>query len=194
MIDILSPLDEGLDRPCGYLMLLNPSPGRGGSLRLYENLRTLAAWLAQHPETWSGAIRGRAWRPTLVGCSAALIVRETRFLDELIFRFRSGSFVSPQLAVALAILHPKVAVETLEATLSDSNLPLDTKRDRSAFAVLRAMGNRKVGEHDWLNHLGRLRGFHPKLHDASYDVLVAENAVQRSWEFWSAHGRNERTA
>ena len=65
-------------------------------------------------------IRHRDWRRTIVGCSAALLVRDARFLDDLLYRFREYSWVSPQLAVALGIVHPVEAVAEFEALLGEA--------------------------------------------------------------------------
>ena len=75
-----------------------------------------------------------------MGCSAALLVRDDRFLDDLLYRFREGSLVSPQLAVALGIVHPIEAVAEFEPLLGEAAGSVDPKGLFSAYAVLKLLG------------------------------------------------------
>src|SRR5690348_10846300 len=113
--EVFERLGAGLaPSPPAYLALLGP--GRGERYRhVLANLGEVAARLRDRPEYWRQLIRARNWRPTLVGCSAILLVRDTRFFDDLLDRFRRGSWVAPQLAVALGLVHGADAVAEFEA-------------------------------------------------------------------------------
>jgi hypothetical protein len=101
--EVLEWLGDGLSpSPPAYLRLLGPGGDERGD-RVLANLGAVAARLRDRPECWGSLIRARNWRPTLVGCSAVLLARDARFLDDLLYRFHQGSWVVPQLAVALGL-------------------------------------------------------------------------------------------
>ena len=139
-------LAEGLSpSPPAYLQLLGPSKGERGD-RVLANLGTVAGRLREWPAYWGELIRARNWRHTLVGCSAVLLARDPRFLGDLLDRFKRGSWVAPQLAVALGLVHPAEASGELEVAMRQQGDPADLKSAFSAYAVLKLMGHQAVDE------------------------------------------------
>lgn len=87
------------DEPVPYLALLHPSATRPDCAALLARLR------ARAPTAPADAIAdmlSMSWRPALVAC-AAVCARDDgeRFVAPLVALLRQGSWVSPQVAVAL---------------------------------------------------------------------------------------------
>jgi hypothetical protein len=180
-------LGEGLSpSPPAYLKLLGPGRGEQAE-RVLANLKAVSTRLRDRPEYWRELIRARNWRYTLVGYSALMLVRETRFLDDLLYRFRQGSWVCPQLAVALGLVHPTAAVAELEEVIRHRDSSTDDKRTFSAFAVLKLMGSEAAQEFETSELFHRSLTESPGISKAAYDWLVSDGVVQSHWVFWTRH-------
>ncbi len=183
--EMIELLGEGVDYPIPYTALFGPLVGdRGG--RVLTNLGIVAARLRDDVPSWRALIRHRNWRYTIVGCSAALLVRDDRFLDDLLYRFREFSWVSPQLAVALGIIHPIEAVAEFEPLLGEAAGSIHPKSLFSAYAVLKLLG-REVTETFEAGDLFR-RSREEKVGTSllAYDALIALTTVNGLWDFWKA--------
>jgi hypothetical protein len=173
--------------PLAYLKLLGPNRGEWGE-RVLANLGVVAARLRDRPDHWRSLIRDRDWRPNLIGCSAVLLVREGRFLDDLLYRFHEGSWVAPQLAVALGLVHPAEAVRGLEAVIREPDASIHVKRAFSAYAVLKLMGRVVVREFEASELFRRTQAASAITSHEIHEARVGIDVVQRHWEFWTSHG------
>lgn len=178
-------LAEGLSpSPPAYLQLLGPSGGERGD-HVLANLGTVAGRLRARPAYWGELIRARNWRHTLVGCSAILPTRDPRWLGDLLDRFKQGSWLAPQLAVALALVHPAEASGELEVVMRRRGNPADRKSALSAAAVLKLMGRQGVDEFEASDGFRRAQGESPGTSAPAYDWLVVGRIVHRQWTFWN---------
>jgi hypothetical protein len=184
--EVFGWLAEGLNSsPPAYLKLLGPSRDELGA-RVLANLSAVANRLRDRPEDWAALIRARNWRHTLIGCSAVLLVREVRFLDDLLYRFRQGSWVASQLAVALGLVHPAEAVTEFEAVLRQPDSSTGFKGIFSAYAVLRLMGSAAAHEFEASDLFRRSQAERPGTSAPGRDWLVVVQVVQRQWDFWTS--------
>jgi hypothetical protein len=123
-----------------------------------------------------------------VGCSAALLVRDDRFLDDLLYRFRQGSWVSPQLAVALGIIHPIEAVAEFEPLLGEAAGSIDPKTLFSAYAVLKLLGRGETEAFEAGDLFRRSRDERVGTSPLAYNSSIALGAVEGLWAFWKVTG------
>ena len=187
--EVFAWLDEGLDpSPGAYLALLHPSLRGERGERILVNLKAIATRLRDRPEDWGTLIRARDWRPTLVGCSAVLLARDARFLDDLLSRFREGSWVAPQLAVALGLVHPDEAVTEFERVVREAGSSTDFKRLFTAHAALKLMGREVPEESEAGEFFGRSQLESPGRSRAAYDAQIAVRVIRDHWAFWSRQG------
>ena len=138
--------------------------------------RRVADLLAADSAYWAEIVRESSWRHCLAGCTCLLASRRHEFYDDLCYRFRAGSFVAPQIAVTLGLLHGAGARSFFESAL-----------DEPAF---RRSPKQAVSAHRVLLHLGA----QPR-HDVSLnswteferdDALLADKVVSEHWSFWSS--------
>jgi hypothetical protein len=124
---------------------------------------------------WAEIIRDASWRHSLAGCTCLLVSSRREFFDDLCFRFREGSFIAPQIAVTLGLLHRSAARSFLESALDDPALRGRPKQAVSAHQVLQCLGGQ------------------PK-HDVTFkdgttldrdDARIAEQVAVKHWDFWS---------
>ncbi len=182
--EVFEWLGEGLG-PSTYLWLLRPRRDERTDLVL-ANLRIVAARLRDQPTSWSELIRAQDWRPTLVGCCAILVMREGSFLDDLLYRFREGSWVSPQLAVALAIVHPNEARAEFESEIRAHTASARIKEIFSAYAALRILRSEVAREFEASDLFQHTRTESAVPSDATNISRIAESSVQGMWDFWSS--------
>src|SRR5262249_22607858 len=99
--------------------------------------------LGRQPEVWSALIRAVNWRFTLVGCVCALVEWADRFYADLAYRFQTGSWVSPQVAVTLGLLHPRSAVQLLSDFLEP---PLAHQHPKALAAAQVVLGHLDIAD------------------------------------------------
>jgi hypothetical protein len=159
-----------------YLHPLNlvwSDEGAEHDLKIY---RRAAELLAADRAYWAEIIRESSWRHCLAGCTCLLASRTFEFYDDLCYRFRAGSFVAPQIAVTLGLLHGTPARSFLESALGDPALRCCPKRAVAANRVLLRLGihpSHDVSPDSWT-------GFDRD------DALIAERVVADQWSFWSS--------
>lgn len=127
--------------------------------------RAAATRLAADPAYWAEIIGAENWRFTLAGTTCLLATGRREFFAELSQRLASGSYVAPQLAVALGLLHGAAAAEWLAACAADNVARPEVRR--SAMAVLR-----------------KLRGESPATDEPPEAQAITES-VARHWAFWA---------
>jgi hypothetical protein len=138
--------------------------------------RRVAERLAGEPAYWAEIIRESSWRHCLVGCACLLASARHEFFDDLCYSFRAGSFVAPQIAVTLGLLHASKARPFFESVLEESALRRAPKQAVSAHRVLSCLGA------DPAHHISVniWSGFERS------DAMVAEKVVAEQWHFWSS--------
>lgn len=158
-----------------YLHPLNLVWSPGGAERDLELYRQVAIRLANEPAYWSELIRALSWRECLVGCTALLVLNCRENFEDLKYRLRGGSFVAPQIAVTMGLLHSHEARQFLPTAIDEAVQQDRPKVAASAYQVLLRLGEtpgRKIfaesGTQSWMDN-----------------VLVAEGVVRRHWDFWS---------
>ncbi len=164
-----------------YLNPLNLVWSPEGAEHDLLSFQRVAARLQTEPALWSAAIRDPGWRPTLAACTCLLVARERGFLRDLCDAFRGGSWVLPQVAVTLGILHPDEARSFFGAFLASEGgrSPKHNVSARRVLECLGALSEAVVSPSGWSGS------------DAD-DAAVADAVVREHWEFWSS--RSTRTA
>jgi len=158
-----------------YLHPLNlvwSDEGVDHDLQIYIRVAEL---LAADRIYWAEIIRESSWRHSLVGCVCLLASRRREFFHDLCYRFRAGSFVSPQVAVTLGLLHGSAARPFFELALDEPALRCRPKEAVSAHRVLLRLGaqpRHEIAVDSW-------REFDRD------DAMVAEKVVSEHWDFWS---------
>jgi hypothetical protein len=176
-------LGEGVDSRIPYTALLRPLVGERGG-QVLTNLGVIATRLRDDIPSWRALLRHRDWRQTIVGCSAVLLVRDDRFLDDLLYRFREGSWVSPQLAVALGIVHPVEAVDEFGRLLGEAAGSIDPKRLFSAYAVLKLLEGVATEAFEAGDRFRRSSEETVATSPLAYGAFVALGAVKSLWAYW----------
>ena len=169
-------LEAGAKGGPHYAHTLNLHWSDAGVEHDLEIYRRTAERLASEPAYWAEIIRESSWRHSLVGCACLLASGRRDFFDDLCYRFRAGSFVAPQIAVTLGLLHGSTAVSFLESILDEPTLRGNPKQAVSAHRVLKRLGaqpTHDVSANDWS---GFERG----------DAMAAERVVEEQWVFWSS--------
>ena len=158
-----------------YLHPLNLVWSDAGVEHDLELYRRVADQLAGDRGYWAEIIRTAAWRHTLAGCTCLLVSRRHDFFDELCHRFHAGSFVTPQIAVTLGLLHASAARTFFEAVLDEPELRNKPKTVVSAHRVLLRLGPQ----------LARDVPIDVRDALARDDAMLAEQVVAAHWDFWS---------
>ncbi len=137
--------------------------------------RRTADLLATDIPYWAALIRDPSWRECLAACTCLLASGRKDFFDDLCFRFREGSWVAPQIAVALGLLHGASAKTFLETLLANPGFRKRPKQAISAHHVLLRLGVQPMDDiatESW-NTLEQ------------DDAIVAADTVNEQWDFWS---------
>ena len=176
MNPILAPLFEANgDEPPLYLSPLNLVWSRRGKEADLSVFATVAEDLKYQAGLWNTLILDSNWRMTLVGCTCLLVSGNTGFRESLEQEFREGSWVAPQVAVTLGLLHPATTTGLFKA-LTQSSPPLRTRQLVSAISVGRLLN---IGS----EHIGEVMSFSSPLDEE--DAAVTRQIVLKQWAFWS---------
>ncbi len=159
-----------------YLHALNLVWSEGGVEHDLQIYRRVAGLLAADPAYWAEIIREASWRHCLAGCACLLASRRREFYDDLCYRFRAGSFVAPQIAVTLGLLHSAAARSCFESALDERAFRRSPKKAISAHRVLLRLGVQP--RHDIV--VDSWTGFERD------DALTADEIVSEHWSFWSS--------
>ena len=150
-----------------YLHLLNLvwSPeGVEHDLAVYQRV---ASQLGQDSHYWKQIIREHNWRFSLVGSVAVILEQPEDMLDDLLYRFENGSWVSPQLAVAAGLVYPSDTIDRMLDLLSKRKVKRNPKACGAIFSVLSRIGA-SIDQ--------------PKKVDPEADHIVKQH-----WDFWKKH-------
>ena len=172
IFDWLGVDSKGVSYHLHPLNLVWSDAGVEHDLQVY---RRVADLLSTDKTYWAQIIREPNWRYSLAGCTCLMASRRCEFFDELCYRFREGSFVAPQVAVTLGLLHGAAARSFLERFLDDPAIKQRPKQAVSAHQVLARLGlepAQKVSVESWT-------GFERD------DAMTADSVVSAHWRFWS---------
>ena len=158
----------------GYLAWLNLRWEPEGFDHHIAQLNRASAFLASDVRLWAAAIRDQNWRSSLVGSACVLATRNRSLLDDLACRFYDGSFVAPQIAVAIGMIHPLEARTILSDRLDA--LKSDPKRFVAAQTVLARIGHLTESEI-------ALTGWSELDQD---EAEIGHAVVCGHWDFWTA--------
>jgi len=125
-----------------YLALLSPQYTKSPEALI--RLKDVAQRLAQLPEQWDGLVSGQVgvgWRTNLVAAYALLIAQNKDHGDALVESLERKTWVSPQIAVTLGLLHPEIAIAYFSELLTRSDVAADPKRTAAAYQILSALGS-----------------------------------------------------
>ena len=173
--DILSWLGTDSQGVPIYLHPLNLVWSPEGAEHDLLSFERVAARLVSDRPLWSAAIRDSGWRPTLAGCVCLLVSREQGFLRDLCDIFERGTWVLPQVAVTLALLHPQDARIFFEAFLASPAHDRSAKHIVSAQRALERLGvlpESAVSLSSWSG-------------PDSEDATIANDVILRQWSFWT---------
>src|SRR5260221_4543096 len=108
-----------------------------------SRLRSVAYQLGREPDYWEQVISGSGfgWRTQLVGSYALLISNNYGYSLALMNGLRRFSFVSPQIAVILGILHPSEALSFFEEMILSPNTKDDPDRTTAMYQILLKLGS-----------------------------------------------------
>jgi hypothetical protein len=154
------------------LNLMWSPEGSEHDLRVY---RRVAELLAADTVHWAEIIRESSWRHSLVGCTCLLASQRRDFFADLCYRFDAGSFVAPQIAVALGLLHGAGARDFLASALERRAIRISPKQAVSAHRVLLRLGVQPAADISVDGWTGFERD----------DALTADEVVAEHWNFWS---------
>jgi len=159
-----------------YLHPLNlvwSDEGVDHDMQIYHRV---AGLLAADPAYWAEIIREASWRHCLAGCACLLASRRHDFYDDLCYRFRGGSFVAPQIAVTLGLLHAAAARPFFESALDEPAFRRSPKQAVSAHRVLLCLGaqpRHDIAVDSWAQF-------------ERDDAMIADKVVSEHWGFWSS--------
>jgi hypothetical protein len=177
--DILSWLGTDSQGVPIYLHPLNLVWSPEGDEHDLLNFQHVVMRLQTDRPLWSAAIRASNWRPTLAGCVCLLVAHERGFFRDLRDTFARGTWVLPQVAVTLALLHPRDARTFFEGFLASGD-PRFARQLLCAQCVLERLG---VPQDPTVSPSGG-----PGL-DADY-AAIANDVILKHWSFWSSRQRS----
>lgn len=191
---LIERLGAGLDYGTPpHLLLLHPNHSDRCNAVL-SNLKHIASDLQNDPIQWRQLIRDNNWRCTLVGCSAALVIKYDQLYKDMVDRFLSRSWIAPQLAVALGLMHELKAVPEFERILSEDGQRVWATAPKitfSAYAVLKKLGHSAADKFSESNRYHRSVGSGPCANPSEYQTESICNMVESFWDFWAGWNPNE---
>ncbi len=168
--EVLSWLGRDSAGASYHLAALNLTWSAAGAEEDLAAFAGVAQRLADDPELWSTLLRESNWRFTLVGCFCLMVSGNRNHWEDLAWRFDQGTWVAPQLAVTMGLLHPAETREALSRLVDGGGLPDATKGYGAALVVRGRLDPEITEPAD-----RRLEG------DAAEGASVAE----AQWAFWS---------
>ncbi len=130
----------------------------------------VAQRLADDSELWSALLREKNWRYTLVGCVCLMVGENRDHLEDLCWRFEEGTWVAPQLAVTLGLLHPEQTRVWLSQLLEGGTVEPTSKAYGAALVVLDRLEQRAE----------------PAERQLEGDAAEGASVATEQWAFWSS--------
>jgi hypothetical protein len=118
-----------------YLIPLNLVWSDRGADYDIGHFAQVGARLSEEPDYWRYLFHSNAWREHLVATTCALAIKSREFREDIQCTIVRGSFVGPQLIVALALLHSPSSDKWIESTAS-SDWHSTQFKNYGAFGVI----------------------------------------------------------
>ena len=159
-----------------YLHLLNLYWGEDGMDFAMKKYKSLATKLKDSPSIISDLIRDVNWRPTLVGNATVILLQAKQFQKDLIWRLENGSWVSPQIAVAIALLNDGFAEEELNRIIENASEESNPKTIMSAYSSMKFLENNIAED------FSKTKIFEVLKEKDSWDDSIT--IAEEHWDFW----------
>ncbi len=159
-----------------YVQLLNLMWSEDGADYDLDVYRRVASRLAENIEYWREITRAVNWRFTLVSYAAMLLTGEKLFFDELSERFNSSQ-ITPQIGVALGLLHPERSQPFLETFIIRPD-PQNAFAIISAHEVLQRLNSPVVLDFDAPAFISALKSYNQDY------PRMAQSVIKQHWDFW----------
>lgn len=173
--DVIRWLGTDSKRVPYYLHLLNlkwSSEGIDYDLNRYSEL---AMQLKENPEVIRALIRDPEWRPTLIGNALTILLKDSRFQNDLIWRLVNWTWVAPQVAAGIAIVSDALSIPELEMLLANASDESNPKTVLSAYSALKLCGSYKAKQFETTQ-------LYNALNAKDQDNCIEK--VERHWNFW----------
>ena len=141
-----------------------------------KKYKSLATKLKYSPSTISDLIRDVNWRPTLVGNATVILLQAKQFQKDLIWRLENGSWVSPQIAVAIALLNDGFAEEELNRIIENASEESNPKTIMSAYSSMKFLENNIAED------FSKTKIFDVLKEKDSWDDSIT--IAEEHWDFW----------
>ncbi len=161
-----------------YLPLLGLSIGSAESDELLTKYRKLATGVRESPEFVLDLLRDNNWRPTLMGLTVVILLRAVQYQEAMVWRLANGSWVAPQLAVAVALVDDGRGRDLVREIVETATEQSNPKVVMSAYSALSFMDSPIASEFKASPLFEHLKN--ADSHDGSLGV------AKRHWDFWRA--------
>lgn len=141
-----------------------------------EKYKKLALDLKDSPEIISELIRDANWRPTLVGSATVILLQAKEFQRDLIWRLENGSWVAPQMAVAIALVNDGFAEKELKRIVESASEESNPKTIMSGYSSLKFLESEIADEFEKT----KLFKFLQEKDSWDNSIRIAEE----HWNFW----------
>ncbi len=169
----------GLDRSDVpyYLHLLNLNFGDNEEEKeaSLNKFRLLALYLKRKPRTIRKLIKCFNWRSVLVGNAVVILLRAKEYQKDLIWRLENETWVSPQLAVGIALLDDGLAEKELHRIIETATEESYPKTIMSAYISLKFLESPFANDFEKTDLFKIL-----KAKDYDNSIGIAEH----HWNFW----------
>jgi hypothetical protein len=118
-----------------HLVPLNLTWSSAGTEADLAVFSRVASRLAEDHALWSVLLREPNWRYTLVGSVCLLVSGNRDHWEDLLWRFEQGTWVAPQVAVTMGLLHPAETREALARLVAGGALTPTAKSYGAALVV-----------------------------------------------------------
>jgi hypothetical protein len=179
ILEILENLglkDEKIPLYHWYLPLLNLYWSEEGQETGIERLRKLAIGVKDSPNFIRELIRDKNWRPTVLGNAIVILLRAKEFQKDLIWRLENGSWVAPQIAVAIALLNDGLAENELNKIIESASKESNPKSIMSAYSSLKFLKSKSAEEFEKTELFEVLK----EKDSWNNSIRIAEE----QWNFW----------
>ena len=171
---LLGKDDEGVPH---HLHLLNPN-SFDEERSTIDKCKNIAISLKDKPEKVGELVRELNWRPTLVGNTLAILLREHRVQKDMIWRLEKGTWVSPQLSVGIALLNDGSAEKELKRIIESATEDSNPGTIMSAYSSLVFLESQAA-------ELFKQTTLFKKLREKDSRNNSIEIA-QKHWDFWKS--------
>lgn len=170
-------LHDGMPLYNWYLPPLHPNFKGTEGQELLRNYHTLGHGLRRFPEFVQELVRGKNWRPTLIGVIVVILLRAVEYQADMAWRLANWSWVAPQLAVGIAIVDQGQGEYLVRGIVREATEESNPKVVMSAYTALSFMNSPIAAEFEaspLFEHL--------KKADAWGDSI---SIAKRHWDFWN---------